>query len=167
MRPAVRRERRQRWGVEHVSARPQHSCSMRWGLGVGGVLGLLCAVSTVPIVLYGFTRGAAVVDHYFGLPIWLQGGNLPPSGFGMIILGGLCALLLVSGRWLLAVFGAAAAAWFVYADVTFSPGGHWIKQLEMSFTTTPYRVHALVSLALLLVISLVALLTAARGEWSR
>ena len=51
-------------------------------------------------------------------------------------------------------------------DVTFSPGGHWAQQMQTTFVMTPYRVAALVSLAVLLAISVLALVTAARAGGS-
>jgi hypothetical protein len=136
---------------------------MRWALGVGGVLGLLCAVSTVPMALNFFARGGAIVAFWAGLPTWLQWSAVPPNGVEMLIVGALCALLLISGRWPAAVCALVAAAWSLYADVTFSPGGHWAQQMQTTFIMTPYRVAALVSLAVLLLISVFALVTAARA----
>jgi len=141
-----------------VSTRLQRS--MRWALGVGGVLGLLCTVSTVPMALNFFARGGAIVAFWAGLPTWLQWSAVPPNGVEMLIVGALCALLLVSGRWPAVVCALVAAAWSLYADVTFSPGGHWAKQMQLTFIMTPYRVAALVSLAVLLLISVLAVVMA-------
>ena len=140
--------------------------SMRWALGVGGVLGLLCTVSMGPMALNFFARGGAIVAFWAGLPTWLQWSAVPPNGVEMIIVGALCALLLVSGRWPAAVCALVAAAWSPYADVTFSPGGHWAQQMQTTFVMTPYRVAALVSLAVLLALSVLALVMAARAGGS-
>jgi hypothetical protein len=110
-----------------------------------------------------FARGGAIVAFWAGLPAWLQWSAVPPNGVEMIIVGALCALLLVSGRWPAAACALVAAAWSLYAYVTFSPGGHWAQQAQTTFVMTPYRVAALVSLALLLAISVLALVTAARA----
>jgi len=140
--------------------------SMRWALGLCGVLGLLCAVSTVPMALNFFARGGAIVAFWVGLPAWFQWSAVPPNGVEMLIVGALCALLLVSGRWPAAVSALVAAAWTLYVYVTFSPGGHWAQQMQTTFVMTPYRVAAVVSLAVLLLISVLALVTAARAGGS-
>ena len=149
---------------DHVNNRLQRS--MRWALGVGGVLGLLCALSLVPVALNFFARGGAIVAFWASMPTWLQWAAVPPNGFEMIVVGALCALLLVSGRWPAAACALVAAAWSLYADVTFSPGGHWAQQIQLTFVMTPYRVAALVSLAVLLLISVLALAMAARAGGS-
>ena len=80
----------------------------------------------------------------------------------MLILGSLCALLLVIGRWPIKVCAALAVAWFVYAQAAFGPGGHWARQLEQTFDYTPFRVAALVNAIALLAVSVLALVMAAR-----
>jgi hypothetical protein len=80
----------------------------------------------------------------------------------MLLVGFLCALLLVAGRWPVKLFAALAAAWFVYAQVAFASGSRWTLQLEDGFNMTPFRVGGLVGAAALLAVSVLALVIAAR-----
>ena len=88
-------------------------------------------------------------------------GAAPPAPVTMLIVGSLCALLLVIGRWPIKVCAALAVAWFVYAQAAFGPGSHWAQQVEQTFDYTPFRVAALVSVIALLAVSVLALVTAA------
>ena len=81
----------------------------------------------------------------------------------MLILGSLCALLLVSGRWPIKVCAAWAVAWFVYAQSAFGPGSHWPQQMAQAFDFTPFRVAALVSVIAMVAVSVLALAMAARA----
>ena len=132
----------------------------RWALSVGGVLGLVCTASMIPVALNFDSKGAAAVSFYAGLPSWAQWGAVPPTGFAMMVVGGLGALLLAFGRWPTRACAALAAAWFVYAEVAFGPGSHWEQQIAQSFDMTPYFIAALVSAAVLLALSVLALVRA-------
>lgn len=135
--------------------------SVRWALNIGGVLGLICTAAMIPVALDFAAKGGGVVSFYVGLPSWAQWGAVPPTGFAMVIVGALCALLLVSGRWPTGVCAALAAAWFIYAEVAFASGGYWEQQIAVNYTRTPYFVAGLVSAAMLLAVSVLALVTAA------
>ena len=134
---------------------------MRWALSVGGVLGLICTASMIPVALNFGAKLGATVSFYAGLPNWAQWGAVPPTAYEMLLVGALCALLLVCGRWPARVCATLGAAWFVYAEVAFGPGSRWELQAEQSFTMTPYLVAAIVSAAVLLALSIVALVMAA------
>jgi hypothetical protein len=109
-----------------------------------------------------FGNSTAAFHIVSRLPSWAQWGAAPPAPVTMLILGSLCALLLVIGRWPVKVCAALAVAWFVYAQAAFRPGSHWAQQLEQAFDYTPFRVAGLVSVIALLAISALALVTAAR-----
>ena len=78
----------------------------------------------------------------------------------MLIVGGLCALLLVVGRWPIKVFAALAVAWFVYAHLAYGPDSRWTAELQQAFDFTPFRVGGLVGVVALLALSILALLIA-------
>ena len=137
--------------------------SLRWALIVSGVLGLLWSASMLLVTQVMFGNSRAVVFILDRLPAWaLGGGAAPPSPVTMLILGSLCALLLVIGRWPIKLCAALAVAWFVYAQAAFGPGSHWARQVEQTFDYTPFRVAALVSATVLLAVSVLALVMAVR-----
>ena len=137
--------------------------SLRWALIVSGVLGLLWSASMFLITQVMFGHSRAVLFILDRLPAWaLGGGAAPPAPVTMLILGSLCALLLVIGRWPIKLCAALAVAWFVYAQAAFGPGSHWARQVEQTFDYTPFRVAALVSATVLLAVSVLALVMAVR-----
>jgi hypothetical protein len=137
--------------------------SLRWVLIVSGVLGLLCAADMllVTLVYYGHSNHAlwSIEER---LPSWAVWGAAPPAEVTMLIVGSLCALLLVAGRWPIKVCAALAAAWFVYAQAAFGSDSRWAQQMAESFDTTPFWVGGLVGVAVLLAVSVLALVIAAR-----
>jgi len=80
----------------------------------------------------------------------------------MLIVGSLCTVLLVAGRWPFKLCAALAVAWFVYAQAAFGSGGHWAVQFQLTFDMTPFRVGGLVDAIVLLAVSVLALVIAAR-----
>jgi hypothetical protein len=136
--------------------------SLRWGLTISGVLGLLCSASMLLVTQVEFGLSTAALRITDRLPSWALWGAAPPAPVTMLILGSLCALLLVIGRWPIKVCAALAVAWFVYAQAAFGPGSHWAQQVEQTFDYTPFRVAALVSVIALLAVSVLALVIAAR-----
>ena len=138
--------------------------SLRWALIVSGVLGLLWSASMFLITQVMFGHSRAVLFILDRLPAWaLGGGAAPPAPVTMLILGSLGALLLVIGRWPIKLCAALAVAWFVYAQAAFGPGSHWARQMEQTFDYTPFRVAALVSATVLMAVSVLALVMAARS----
>lgn len=138
----------------------------RWALSVSGVLGLVCAASMIPVALNYDAKLGATVSFYAGLPNWAQWGAVPPTAYEMLVVGALCALLLVCGRWPARVCAALGGVWFVYAEVAFGPGSRWELQLQQAFTMTPYLVAAVVSAVVLLALSILALVMAALAPGS-
>jgi hypothetical protein len=136
--------------------------SLRWVLAIDGVLGLLCSVSMVLVTQAEFGRSTAAMRITDGLPSWALLSAAPPAPLTMLILGSLCALLLVVGRWPIKVCAALAIAWFAYAQAAFGPGSHWARQMEQNFDFTPLRVAALESVIALVAVSVLALVMAAR-----
>lgn len=148
---------------------------VRWALGVGGVLGLVCAGIMFPMALGEYGKSSAAANFFTGLPSWVQLTGAPPAGITMLIMGFLCALLLVFGSWPVKICVALAGAWFLYAEVVFRPGGPLDQQVQQTFDMTPFYVAALVSTAVLTAVSVLALVTlalrrspaVARGEASQ
>jgi hypothetical protein len=136
--------------------------SLRWVLTISGVLGLLCSASMLVVTQVEFGHSTAAFHILNRLPSWAQWGAAPPAPVTMLILGSLCALLLVIGRWPIKVCAALAVAWFVYAQAAFGSGSHWAQQVEQTFDYTPFRVAGLVGVIALLAVSVLALVIAAR-----
>ncbi len=136
--------------------------SLRWALTISGVLGLLCSASMLLVTQVAFGHSTAAFHILNRLPSWIQWGAAPPAPVTMLILGSLCALLLVTGRWPIRACAALAVAWFVYAQAAFGPGSNWAKEAEEAFDYTPFHVAALVSVTVLLAVSILALAMAAR-----
>jgi hypothetical protein len=136
--------------------------SLKWVLIVCGVVGLLGAASMFLVTLAQFGQNSAASSIADRLPFWTLLSGAPPSEIAMLIAGSLCALLLVAGRWPIKVWAVLTAAWFAYAQAAFGSGSHWAKQLEQTFITTPYNVAGLVGALALLVVSVLALVIAAR-----
>jgi hypothetical protein len=60
----------------------------------------------------------------------------------------------------LRVYAALAAAWFLYPEVAYRPGGPLAQRLEQAFEMTPFYVGALVSAGVLAALSVLALILA-------
>jgi hypothetical protein len=137
---------------------------LRWVLAIGGVLGLLCAASVLLVTQVEFGHSTAALHVVERLPSWAQLSAVPPAQITMLVVGCVCALLLVAGRWPVKVCAGLAAAWFVYAQAAFGSGSHWAQQMEVGFDFTPFRVGGLVGVIALLAISVLALVIAARPK---
>ena len=131
-------------------------------LAVSGVLGLLCSASIFLVTQAEFGHSTAAWHILDRLPSWAQWSPAPPAPVTMLILGSLCALLLVIGRWPIKVCAALAVAWFAYAQAAFGPDSHWAQQMVQTFEFTPFRVAGLASVIVLLAVSVLALVVAAR-----
>jgi hypothetical protein len=126
------------------------------------VLGLLCAASMLLGTQMEFGHSHTAYTIANRLPSWAAWTAAPPDRVPMLIVGFLCALLLVAGRWPIKVCAALAATWFIYAQAAFGSGSHWAEQLAQAFDFTPFRIGGLVGVAALIVVSVLALLMATR-----
>ena len=148
--------------MEMVDSRYRRS--LRSALTISGVLGLLCAADMLLVTLDYYGRGPhALWSVAEWLPSWAVWFAAPPDRVTMLIVGSLCALLLVSGRWPIKVCATLAAAWFVYAQAAFGSGSRWARQMAYSFDTTRFWVGSLVGVAVLLAVAVLALVVAARS----
>jgi len=136
--------------------------SLRWALAVSGVLGLLCAASMLLTTQASFGHSSAAANLALRLPSWAVWGAAPPREIPMLVVGALCALLLVAGGWPIKACAGLVAAWFIYAQAAFGSGSRWAQQIQQSFDMTPFRIGALVGVVALLAVSLLALVLAAR-----
>lgn len=135
---------------------------LRWALGVSGALGLLSAVSVFLFTLIAYVPSPIAARIYNTLPPWTSPeGATPPGAIVMLIVGGLCALLLVVGRWPIKVLAALAVVWFVYAHSAYGPNSRWTAELQQAFDLTPFRVGGLVGVVVLLALSILAVVIAA------
>ncbi len=134
---------------------------VRWALAVSGVLGLICAGIMFPTALGDYGKSGAAANFVVRLPSWAESTGAPPAGTSMLIVGFLCALLLVVGRWPVKICAALAATWFLYAEIVFRPSGPLAQRVEQTFDRTPFDVAALVSAGVLIAVSVLALTTAA------
>jgi hypothetical protein len=136
--------------------------SLRWALFVGGVLGLLCAITMLLVTLVQFGKSTAALSIADRLPAWAQWSAAPPAEITMLIVGALCALLLVAGNWPIRICAAVVAAWFAYAQAAFAPGSHLSQQMAQTFDMTPFYIAGLVGVTALLAVSALAIVIAAR-----
>ena len=132
---------------------------VRWALAIGGVVGLLCSgiMLTAALGNYGHSSGAARL--FARLPYWGLWGGIP-AGPSLLVVGFLCALLLVAGRWPIKVCAALAVAWFLWAEIHFRSGGPVERHFAETFDMTPMYHWALLTAAVLIVVSILALITA-------
>jgi hypothetical protein len=136
----------------------------RWLLGIAGGVGLVCAVATVPVTMVQYGHRTIIsLSLAMRLGDWVVGA--PPAGMTLLVAGFLGALLLLVARWPIKAYATIALAWFVFAQSAFRADGRWAQQMSQTFDTTPFYVGALVTAAVLLVLALLALITAvfARG----
>jgi len=136
--------------------------SIRWTLAISGVLGLFCAASMLLGTLVQFGQSSAALSIANRLPSSAVFVVAPPAEVTMLIVGSLCALLLVAGKWPIKVCAGLAAAWFVYAQAAFGSGSRWARQVAQTFDFTPFRVGAVVSVVALLAVSVLAVVIVAR-----
>jgi len=132
--------------------------SLRLALLITGCLGVLAAAVMLLVTLVQFGHSTAAMS----LPPWAQWGAAPPHELVMLIVGALCALLLVSDPWPVRVGAAAVAAWFAYAQAAFGPGSRFAELSAQTFDRAPFWTAALVSVAALLAVSVLALALAVR-----
>jgi hypothetical protein len=136
--------------------------ALRWALLIAGLLGVLCAVAMLLVSLAQFGHATpTLLSIAERLPLWAQWTAAPPGGVPMLIVGALCALFLVTGRWPLRVCAALTAAWFAYAQAAYGPGSNLAKIVAQTFDYTPFWTAALVSVAALLALSVLAIVAAA------
>ena len=135
---------------------------LRWVLIISGVVGLLCAASMLLVTLVEFGHSTTALHIADRLPSWAQWNAAPPAPVTMLIVGSLCALLLVAGKWPIKICAALAMAWFVYAQAAFGSGSHWSQQMEQAFDFTPFYVGGLVGAIALLAVSVLALVIVTR-----
>ena len=136
--------------------------SLRWALGASGILGLLSAASAFLCTQSAYGHSVVAMHIASDLPPWAIEAAAPPGAIVMLILGSLCALLLVCGSWPIRVCAALAVAWFVYANSAFGPGSYWSAQMGENFDLTPFHVGGVVGVVVLLAVSVLALVLAAR-----
>ena len=128
-----------------------------------GVGGLLLALTTVPAVFSLVTgRGKLGPYNEFFLPSTLRWSVLSSAGVGLILVGGLAALLMVGGRWPARTVSAVAVVWFVYSKVAFTGTGYWAGWMAIRGDATPYSVAVAISAVFLVALSVLSIF-AARG----
>jgi hypothetical protein len=132
--------------------------ALRAALIISAGLGVLCAVITLLVSMAKFGHSTAALS----LPTWAQWSAAPPAEIVMLVVGALCALLLVAGSWPVRVCAAAVATWFVYAQGAFAPGSRYAEQLAQTFDTTHFWTADLVGVTALLVAAVLAIVVAVR-----
>jgi hypothetical protein len=134
--------------------------ALRLALLIAGALGLLCAALMLLVSLVQFGKSTAALSIADRLPIWAQWTAAPPAEVTMLIVGALCALLLVAGPWPVRVVAAVVAAWFAYAQAAYAPGSHLAQVVAQTFEYTPFWIAALVGVAALAAASVLAVVVA-------
>lgn len=133
---------------------------IRWALAISGVAGVICAGAMLLVTLVEYGKSDAALSVATQLETLARGA--PPAGVAMLVVGFVCALLLVAGGWPVKTCAGLAVAWFVYAQGAFGPDGRWARQMADSFDMTPFYVGAMVSTVALLAVSVLALVVAVR-----
>jgi hypothetical protein len=137
---------------------------MRWALSIGGFFGLFVTATMLPVTV-GLAIGRGGEAYAFAedvVPIWARYSALSAGGIGVLVVGALCALLLVSGRWPTRVLAGLAATWFIYAKWAFTVDKYWQNRMANTGDLTPYFVFVAISAAVLLTVSVLAFIESAR-----
>jgi len=100
------------------------------------------------------------IERY--MPDWVVWRVLTEAGIGMLATGAIAALLLVSGGWLKRVVALAAVAWFVYSKWAFTVSGYWNARITATGDMTPYYVFVAIGTVMMLVMSVLAFVSAAQ-----
>ncbi len=129
----------------------------RWALAIAGVVGV-CVAGLLPVTLTQYGHRIIALSLTRRLGDWVVGA--PPAGLTLLVAGFLCALLLLVARWPVKACAAVALAWFVFAQAAFRPDGRWAQEMAQTFDMTRFYVGGLVTMAVLLALSILALITA-------
>jgi len=142
--------------MESDLRRPIARTLMLFGAGA-----LLLALTAIP-TLFSLVTGNGQLGPYneFFLPTYLQWRVLSFAGVGLILVGGLAALLTVAGHWPARIIAAVSLVWFVYSKTAFTGKGYWGSRMAISGDGTPYSVAVAISAVLLVTLSVFALLFA-------
>ena len=132
--------------------------ALRTALLVAAGLGVLGAVSMLLVSLMQFGHSLAAQS----LPAWAQWSAAPPAEVVMLVVGALCALLLVAGSWPVRACALAVAGWFVYAQSAFAPGSRYAEELAQTFDSGHFWSADLLGVAALLAASVLAIMVALR-----
>jgi hypothetical protein len=129
---------------------------------LAGSLGLLGTATMLPTVI-GLAAGSPMEGDAFVyriLPVWARYQSLTNAGVVIMLAGALCALLLVSGRWPVRIFAVLAAIALIYGGWAFEVDGYWRTQMAINFDATPYYYYVASIAAVLMVLSVLAFVTA-------
>jgi len=117
--------------------------SLRWALGIAGVLGAACALTLAPYAFGTVTRdpmvGLSFVESRF--PLWAR-WQVTPNALALLIAGALCALLFVAGRLGSRLFSAVFLASLVVYYWALRSGGYWRNWMTLQGKATPFAVGA-------------------------
>jgi len=139
--------------------------SLRRSLLVASILAFACAVLMLPTVAALVTGRAAVsfvYEYQWHLPAWLSWSEWTQTGIRLIVVGALCALLIVAGPWWVRLVGAAGAAWALYAKVALTGATYWTAWMSARGDLTPYTVFTTIDAAVFLAMGVVGLITRSR-----
>jgi hypothetical protein len=145
-----------------------------WVLAAGGALGLLWAVLAIlPRAIHfgaitaGLAEGPLVQGPYKlidQLPLglqWLIGPSIGPgTGVALLALAFVCGVVMVAGRGAAKLVAGLGVLWFAYVIATLSVGGYWAVWSSLSGDPRAYLLLTVVSLAVVVLVSAFALLTA-------
>ena len=137
--------------------------TLRMGLVVGGVVGLILSLATLPTV-WGVVIGQAKSAYIYGahLPRWAQWHYLSLWGVLTMVAGAQAALLLITGRWPARGIALSMIVVFIYSRIALASTGYWGAWMANAGDGTPLTVSVTVSGVLLIASSIAALILAAR-----
>jgi len=127
------------------------SAWLRWSLFVASCAAGACVLLMTPTVwalVSGQARLGYALEFKLPGPWWLRWSQLTQIGFGVLVAGALCALLLVAGGNLARVLALVSVPWVIYMKAAFSGGnGNWSDWIAATGDLTPYTVCVTIGVA--------------------
>ena len=144
---------------------PDLQTSVKWALRATGATGMILGLATLPTVWAVMTGQAKLgVMYEADLPAWVQWHNVSATGAGLVLMGAICALLIVSGRWPARVLAVVGVAVSIYSKAAFSGTSYWLNWMAVRADGTPYSVVVAVLGFVLFAVSITALAIASKFD---
>ncbi len=139
--------------------------SVKLALRVTGVAGILLSLATLPTVwgtITGNAKSAYLVEFVWGLPSWARWQDITGTGVGLVLVGAICVLLIVAGRWPSRVLAVVTLGVFIYSKAAFDGPSYWRNWMAVSGDATPASLAVTAVGATLLAASITALVISSR-----
>jgi hypothetical protein len=140
--------------------------SVKLALRVTGVAGIVLSLATLPTVwgtVTGHANSAAYLYEFsWGLPSWARWQDISAAGVGLVLVGAICTLLIVSGRWPSRVLAVVTLGIFIYSKAAFVGTSYWRNWMALSGDATPASLAVTAAGGALLAVSITALVISSR-----